>query len=288
MASVELKSASAHSLDDLASICNRAFAGYIGRIPHHTAETMQKYITSSFVDLDLSRVFYVNNAPSGFALIAKRYPKFRLAAMGIVPESQGKGVGTAAMKLLVEEARVRGDAVFELEVIEQNTSAVHLYRRAGFETMRRLIGWECESPSPVGNVDESLEIERIPIQEVAKVLGEYGDPDLPWQLAGFSLGGYAEPSWVGFRLGAAYAVISNPEDDVVRHMSCFVLPERRLEGQATRLLNALFTKYPGKKWSATPLLPVEYSERLATKFGFRKMDLNQLQMRLNFEGMKSD
>jgi hypothetical protein len=107
-----------------------------------------------------------------------------LSWSGAAPTS--KGVGTAAIQVLVEEARARGDTFIELEVIEQTQS-------------RRV------EPSGWIRDDEAA-------------------------------------CRVGVRVNFALSDVD--------------------EGKATRLLNALLTKYPGKKGVAAPLWPVEYSEKL--------------------------
>jgi len=283
MSSIEIKSASGHSLDELALIFNGAFAGYPGRIPQHTAESLQNRITTSFIDLHVSRIIYVGGTPCGLALIARRGFQARLVNMGIATEARGKGVATTALETIVEEARTRCDTSLELEVLEDNVAAAKLYRRVGFKTVRRLTGWECERPLPLSDVDEGHELDIIPVEEVVQLLSQHGATDLPWQIASFSLRELTEPAWIGVRLEAAYAIISNPDNDVVCHKSLFVLSEHRRKGQATGLLNALFKKYPGKTWAA-PFAPADYGEGLARKFGFKERadSPGQFQMQLKF------
>ena len=50
------------------------------------------------------------------------------------------------MTTLIEQARERGDRLYDLEVIEQNPRAVRLYEGVGFKKLRRLVGYEAQSP----------------------------------------------------------------------------------------------------------------------------------------------
>ena len=93
------------------------------------------------VDLASSCIFVRDGTAIGGALIARRGWTSRLAGMAVVPEARRSGVGRAVMHHLLGEAKARKDRRMVLEVIEQNTAAVNLYRAVGFRQIRRLIGF---------------------------------------------------------------------------------------------------------------------------------------------------
>jgi ribosomal protein S18 acetylase RimI-like enzyme len=97
------------------------------------------------VDLELSRVILHAARPVGVALLARRGWTSRLAAMSILPDARGRGIGAVCVRQLLDEAKTRGDQSMTLEVIEQNEPAVRLYEKCGFAKMRRLLGFSGHS-----------------------------------------------------------------------------------------------------------------------------------------------
>ncbi len=55
----------------------------------------------------------------------------------VVPDARGRGVGTAAVRLVMDEARKLGFKALHLEVMPGNERALELYRRHGFTDTRR-------------------------------------------------------------------------------------------------------------------------------------------------------
>jgi ribosomal protein S18 acetylase RimI-like enzyme len=53
------------------------------------------------------------------------------------PEYRGRGIGTGLMQIARQQAREHGHDRLSLVVFEQNTAAVRLYRRLGYETIKR-------------------------------------------------------------------------------------------------------------------------------------------------------
>jgi len=228
---------------------------------------------SDSVDFALSRVVVVDNAISGVALIARRGWTTRLAAMSIRPDFRGKGLGRLAMSELVLESESRGDRRMVLEVIETNSPAVKLYEASGFKVDRRLVGFRLSKPTaaPAPN-----DIEEVDIRQIGAAVSVHGVENLPWQLSGETLALQGPPS-VGFQLGNAYAVISNPQAPKVVLQSLVVDAAHRGKGQARRLINAIFGLFEGREWVIPPVCPAELTPFLL-KMGFERQELSQLQM----------
>jgi N-acetylglutamate synthase-like GNAT family acetyltransferase len=196
--------------------------------------------------------------------------------MGIIPEAQNSGMGTWFMRQVIEQARAQGTRTLTLEAIEQNERAVKLYTHAGFRILRRLYGYRS-----VGIIWHAPELVEIDIYEAARHVIEHGLPDLPWQIAGTSLARLTPPNRA-YRLDHAYAVISDPSCDTITLRSLFVQTPARLQGEATRLLGALFVTHPGKDWEIPPLSPEEY-DGFFVRRGFTRLELHQVQMALYLE-----
>ncbi|RPH61649.1 MAG: GNAT family N-acetyltransferase [Chloroflexi bacterium] len=225
-------------------------------------------------DLTTSRVLLVEGVPAGFGLVARRGWISRLAAMGIIESLRGQGAGSYLMGELIREARERGEHGMELEVIAQNAPAIALYQKYGFKKMRRLIGLSLAKP-PAGQAAPLVEVD---IRSVANLINQIGLPDLPWQLAGETAATFAPPARA-YRLDSAYAIITNPDVEHVSFWAILVESQSRRQGQATRLIQSLFARYPAKTWHVPAIFPEETVGPFE-KIGFQREEISQWQMSL--------
>lgn len=277
---IDLKPAYTLTIDQLATLFNRAFTGYIGGDVHFTAEALARFLARDNIDLDLSQIVVRDEQPVGFGYVSRQGWASRLAAFGIVPEASGAGIGTATMRQMIEQAKQRGDRVFELEVIEQNTRAVKLYEGVGFERVRRLVGYELKSPLTDARAERAAsKLQTMNVYEVGRVIMQYGTPDLPWQVSGATIARAAPPN-VGYALDGAYAAITNPDAEVVALRALIVPPELRRQGRATRLMRAIFARHPGKRWVLSAITPEDIGGDFLASLGFERTVLTQFQMRL--------
>jgi len=67
-----------------------------------------------------------------FSTFAGR-PSVNLHDFSVLPEAQGRGVGTALLKELERRAQEKNAAKMTLEVVSTNEAATRLYERFGFE-----------------------------------------------------------------------------------------------------------------------------------------------------------
>ena len=273
MTTFSFKSALSFSIPEIAALFTRGFEGYFVPV-QMTDAGLQTMIRRDGVDLAESRVLFKDDQPIGVALIARRGWTSRLAAMGIVTEARNGGVGTWAMKQLIEEARVRDEKEMLLEVIEQNTAGVKLYQKVGFKTVRRLVGYKLENPQ----VKSKGKIEEVDIRELAKLISAHGLRDLPWQLSGETIAQHTPPSRA-YRLDDAYCLISNPEAEQVVISSVLVKAGSRGAGLSPVLMRAVFSRFPNKTWRVPVIFPEEMSP-IFEEVGMKLEELSQLQMAL--------
>ncbi|MDQ2691673.1 MAG: GNAT family N-acetyltransferase, partial [Chloroflexota bacterium] len=240
--SFETTPASNYSLSDLIAILNRGFEEYFVPIQFNmTAFT--NVLRKDGIDLAASKVLTVDGQPCGIALLARRGWTSRLAAMGLAKESRGRGAGSWFLEELIREAGERGEREIVLEVIEQNEPAVNLYRKHGFEPIRRLIG--CVRAD--ADQGESTDLQEMDLREVGRLVSRHGLPDLPWQLSGESIAQMNPPARA-YRSGAACIAISNPDIDQVVIWSLLVEGHARGKGVGSELLKAVIAHHPGKRW----------------------------------------
>ncbi len=269
--------ASFYSLAELVDLLNRGFEEYLIPI-HFNTDMFSNMLRKDGVELDDSHVLIADDQACGIALIACRRPQHtcRLAAMGIAKEARGQGAGSWFMKKLIERACERGDHEMQLEVIEQNEPAVKLYRKYGFESMRRLVGYTCRSKS--AEEKEGSELQRMDLHEMGRLISQHGLLDLPWQLSGESISKMNPPPHA-YRKGRAYMVISNPEAEHVVIWSLLVESEARGNGLGTDMLKRVMAHHAGKTWHVPAIFPEELGS-VFERAGFEKEDLSQWQMKL--------
>ena len=188
----------------------RAFADYFVSITFDVATLLQATRVDS-VDLTSSCIFVRDGTAVGGALIARRGWTARLAGMAVVPEARRSGVGRAVMQHLLGEAKARRDRRMVLEVIEQNTAGVNLYRAVGFREVRRLVGLAGPPPDVAGltNEDVNAKLIEVDLREVAQAIPRFGLANLPWQLSGETIAQLTPPH-VGYRLNDAWIALTGP------------------------------------------------------------------------------
>jgi ribosomal protein S18 acetylase RimI-like enzyme len=267
-------SASTYPLPDLVKFLNQGFEEYVIPIQFNHV-TFLNMLRKDGIDLTTSRILIADHDPCGIALIARRGWTSRLAAMGIAKETRGKGAGSWFMEKLIDEACQRGDHEMALEVIEQNEPAVKLYRKYGFEIVRRLIG--CIRKAAEENAES--ELQEIDLREMGRLISQDGLPDLPWQLSGESVAQMNPPARA-YRKGRAYIAVSNPDAENVVIWSLLVGPEARGHGLGTDILRSMIASRAGKTWHVPAIFPEEF-RKVFEGAGFEQEKLSQWQMKLS-------
>jgi len=270
---LELKPASDYPLPDLTYLLNLSFENYLVPVTFNLIQFLTMLRKDS-VDLSASRVLIANDQPAGLALIARRGWTSRLAAMGVVQSMRGKGAASWFMHKLIQDGRDRKDHDMVLEVIEQNEHAVRLYKKCGFQTIRRLVGLIRK------DAKESLNgsMEEINLREAGKLIAQSGLPDLPWQLAGETIA-HMNPPARAFRKGEGLIVTSDPNAEHVVIWSILVEPEARGNHLGVDLLKSVIANHAGKTWHVPAIFPEEFG-RIFERAGFEREELSQWQMRL--------
>lgn len=270
---LDVKPASDYPLPELTRLLNLSFESYLIPISFNLIQFLTMLRKDS-IDLFSSRVLIMEDEPSGIALIARRGWSSRLAAMGIVQNKRGLGAGQWFLEKLIHEARERKDHEMLLEVIEQNEYAVRLYRRCGFQSIRRLIGLICEHADET----EAHPLEEIDLREAGKWISQYGISDLPWQLAGETIAHLTPPARA-YRKGQTYMVTSNPEAEHVVIWSLLVEPSARGNRFGIEMLKNVMANHPNRTWHVPAIFPEEFG-KIFEMAGFEREDISQWQMRL--------
>lgn len=272
----DLKPASDYPLPDLVQTLNRGFENYLVPI-HLNLSQFLTMVRKDSIDLTASRVLLVDEKPSGIALIARRgslHCASRLAAMGIATEMRGNGAGSWFMERLIAEARERADHEMLLEVIEQNDAAVRLYKKFGFQSMRRLVGFLRKEAVEL----EPDHVHEVDVREIGLLIAHYGLPDLPWQLTGETISQMTPPTRA-YCKDKAYIVISNPEAEHIVIWSLLVEPNARGNNLGVKLLRTVMANHRQKTWHIPAIYPQELG-KVFERAGFEREELSQWQMNL--------
>lgn len=271
MSSLRLEPVLDHPIPTLCEVGTDAFTGYLAGGMTLTPTLLSYLCAVDAADLRLSRMVMHGDEPVGFALMAQRGRTTRLIVFGVIRAWQEKKVGREAIGLLLDEARQRGDERMLLECFEQNERGIRLYTSFGFKPIRRLFGWGAEDLNGIPG-----DLVEVDTSEVAHVGMMTPTGNWPWQGGAHAALRHGPPSR-GYRLGDAYASISDPSVEVltIRHLA--VHPGFHRKGEATRLVGALVAAHPGKKWRIGQIVPEEFSP-IFERNGFSRLDLNQFQM----------
>ncbi len=274
----KLRPASDYSLVGLADLFSRTYVDYFYPV-HMSSEMLSWIVVTQSIDLAASRVVRVEDDHVGFIFISSRGLSQRVAAMGVLPDFRGKGIGRAMLEACISNAKRLGYRRMLLEVIEGNAAAMALYQHLGFQPRRQLVGWD--RPVHEGDNECDDKLTEIDPREVARAIVHEGDADLPWQRSGDSMFSIQPPSRAYTLEGNAFAVVSRITDHSA-YIDAFLVPRaKRRGGWGRRLMKALFAHYPGRAWTISATVPEDLSPEFFRKCGFQPGLLSQVEMELD-------
>ena len=177
---IELRSARSLSLGERAELFTAAYEGYL--MPMHIEEAALGWMQEKFdFDLDASRIAYRDGDPVGLANLAVRGQDAWIGGVGVVASARRAGVGETLMRAVHEEARLRGVERVWLEVIVENTSALALYEKLGYELVQDVEVWTLQA------AEGEHAGREVPASEAKAQLPERHEP---WQRADGTLSHY--------------------------------------------------------------------------------------------------
>lgn len=276
--SYELRPASDFSLVELADLFSRTYVDYFFPV-HMSAEMLSWIVVTQSIDLAASRVANVNGEHVGFIFISSRGLLQRVAAMAVLPDHRGMGIGREMLESSIASAKQLGYRRMILEVIDGNAAAMALYQHLGFQPRRQLVGWD----RPVQEGDDVCDdkLTEVDPREVARAIVHEGDADLPWQRSGDSMFSVQPPSRAFSLSGNAFCVVSRITDHS-GYIDAFLVPRaKRKSGWGRRLMKALFAHYPGRAWTISATVPDDLAPDFFRKSGFQPGLLRQFEMELD-------
>ena len=252
------------------------FEGYIVPV-RVTPEGWERRFRGEHLDPWASRIYERAGRPAAVLFITRRGWTSRVGGMAVAKSTRGMGLGRRVMQDAIADARARGDHALMLEVIEQNTPAVNLYSSLGFRADRRLVGWRTDARADAAGADALREIDPA---ELSRRVHAEGEPGLPWQLAPETLGAATAPARAFALEDRAFALVGNPDAEVLTLSSLVVPRAHRRQGWGTRMLRALSAAFPGKPWQVVAILPEDLAPELFIHAGWERTPITQFEMRM--------
>jgi ribosomal protein S18 acetylase RimI-like enzyme len=143
---------------------------------------LETHITNNDIALDRSIVAQAaDGAFVGIALLGVRGGRGWVGGVGVSLVWRGKGAGALLMRSLIARARALGLRTLQLEVLEPNTVARHLYERLGFVTTRRLDIFTGQLTNMPATVARELAIIHVPVADALAAYSALRPAALPWQ-----------------------------------------------------------------------------------------------------------
>lgn len=108
-----------------------------------------KNLVERFEQIIENRAYQIFVAVKNNQIIGKAHLRWQekgatLSDIGILPEQQGKGYGTALIAYCINHALVEGKPLLNLDVETHNLKALNLYTQLGFVTQNACDYWEIE------------------------------------------------------------------------------------------------------------------------------------------------
>jgi len=192
VADVELQPASDLSDEDVAALFTASYEGYL--VPFAVDAAAVRSLTET-CDLDrAASVIAVRDGERvGLANLGLRGREAWVGGVGVVPAERRRGTGRRLMHALHENARSHGVERVWLEVIVENTSALALYEKLGYELVQDVELWTL----PAAEGEHAGR--EVSVSEVKAQLPERHEP---WQRADGTLSHYDDVRGFATETGA--------------------------------------------------------------------------------------
>ncbi|HYI25708.1 MAG TPA: GNAT family N-acetyltransferase [Thermomicrobiales bacterium] len=268
------------SLTALAGALDRGYEGYA--IPvKFSSHALAALVRRDHVDLTQSYLVSDDDGvATGAMVIARRGRESRVAGLGIAPAARGQGLGSRMVMRAIEDARGRGDERIRLEVISTNDIARRVYERCGFRITRPLIGYERPGGTQSGTATD-VDVEECAPDEIIGPLLTWYPASTSWQTDPASYVG-AVPPVQAFRTVEGAMALVDASGSTARLLALAVSPDRRRQGAASRLLQALDARFGNVPWPIPAYVPDTLAAEFFQATGWQRSAMSQFEMEVVF------
>ena len=128
-ATFSLRSATSHDLEFMWHTQHRTLGDFV-TTEFGTTVTEQRRFFDEHFDIDVHQIVLVDGQDSGFLFYEQRSDHMYLGNLALVPDSQRRGVGSAILAMVIDEADAAGLPI-RLQVLKPNP-ARQFYEQRGF------------------------------------------------------------------------------------------------------------------------------------------------------------
>ena len=143
MTDVAFAPADRFSMADLAAVWRAAYEGYYVALPFD-AEQLARHVLWTGIDLSRSLVGLADTEPFGLSLAARHGDEAWIGGFGVGAPHRRRGLATQLIAAQAQRLDAAGIMRTRLECIDVNPART-VYDRAGFETLRDLLVFDCET-----------------------------------------------------------------------------------------------------------------------------------------------
>ena len=181
-----IKPLSGENAESLASVFNEAFADYLVKV-RATPESLAVKMKQESVDPLWSTGAYHEGQLVGFILHGCRStPSGKWlynAGTGVIPSARGQNLTEQMYRHILPLAQQEGISRFVLEVIVENTRALNIYKKIGFDIERSLCCFSGAKPQAAPENPFSIK----PLSSLPEVPQSWQDSEPSWPAATASL-----------------------------------------------------------------------------------------------------
>ncbi|HKP18126.1 MAG TPA: GNAT family N-acetyltransferase [Gaiellaceae bacterium] len=173
---VAVRAADEFSLAELAAAFTASYEGYF--VPLEIDEAALRHMVEIF-DLDPTQSLVAVDGGElvGLANLGRRGDRTWVGGVGVVAGRRGEGLGERLMRELLDRARQASARETALEVILENTPAIRLYEKLGFDTTRELDILSLPGDTAGGTAED------VPLDRARSTIASLRDEPEPWQRA---------------------------------------------------------------------------------------------------------
>ncbi|MGE7091791.1 GNAT family N-acetyltransferase [Lysinibacillus sp. NPDC048646] len=203
---MEMKTVSQCTLEEVLIAWNKGFEGYFVRI-EMSEEMFLNRLVREELSPELSIVAFDGNTPVGIVMNGVRHLNGRKTSWnggtGVSPDYRGKGISRALMDETLAIYARENVEIATLEAINENSKAIALYEKYGYEITNHLLflsgAFEAHVQEPI-----QMQVETIRPEQLSNF--SFYKEDVPWQC-----------SWHSNKQGEA-SVFYNQENEAIGYM----------------------------------------------------------------------
>lgn len=133
---MEIRNATAAEVQECENVLRAAFEDYVQKLGRKQSEDAYSWLPEA---ASQKRVLVAidNSVIHGVAICAVSSGSWSIEQVAVNPRSQGRGIGSALIERIEQDATAAGVHILELDTAEIMTDLLRLYRRHGFEIARK-------------------------------------------------------------------------------------------------------------------------------------------------------